>query len=55
MCIVTSGRYFHLTLSLQIGGSYATIPRLSERRSVRNYYQRIYPYAWIGGRVAYDI
>ncbi|KAA1474681.1 DUF323 domain-containing protein [Dentipellis sp. KUC8613] len=38
-----------------IGGSYATIPRLSERRSLRNYYQRNYPYAWVGGRVAYDI
>ncbi|THH16530.1 hypothetical protein EW146_g4127 [Bondarzewia mesenterica] len=38
-----------------IGGSYATIPRLSERRSLRNYYQKNYPYAWVGGRVAYDV
>ncbi|VDC01330.1 unnamed protein product [Peniophora sp. CBMAI 1063] len=37
-----------------IGGSYATVPRLSERRSLVNYYQRIYPYAWIGARIAYD-
>ena len=37
-----------------IGGSYATVPRLSERRSLVNYYQRIYPYAWVGARVAYD-
>ncbi|KAL5529074.1 hypothetical protein ACEPAG_5048 [Sanghuangporus baumii] len=37
-----------------IGGSYATIPRISERRSVRNYYQHNYPYAWVAGRVAYD-
>lgn len=39
----------------QIGGSYATIPRQAERRTLRNYYQHNYPYAWVGGRVAYDI
>jgi formylglycine-generating enzyme required for sulfatase activity len=38
-----------------IGGSYATIPRIAERRSVRNWYQKNYPYAWITARVAYDI
>ncbi|KAG1882685.1 histidine-specific methyltransferase [Suillus subluteus] len=38
----------------QIGGSYATIPRISERRSVRNWYQRNYPYCWASARVAYD-
>ncbi|KDQ62677.1 hypothetical protein JAAARDRAFT_121841 [Jaapia argillacea MUCL 33604] len=38
-----------------IGGSYATIPRLAERRTVRNYYQRNYPYTWAGARIAYDI
>ncbi|KDR82860.1 hypothetical protein GALMADRAFT_134402 [Galerina marginata CBS 339.88] len=38
-----------------LGGSYATIPRISERRSFRNWYQRNYPYAWAGGRVVYDI
>ncbi|KAG8924445.1 hypothetical protein FRC02_010420 [Tulasnella sp. 418] len=37
-----------------LGGSYATAPRLSQRRSLRNFYQHNYPYAWIGGRVAYD-
>ncbi|PIL22429.1 hypothetical protein GSI_15117 [Ganoderma sinense ZZ0214-1] len=37
-----------------IGGSYATIPRLAERRTVRNYYQHNYPYAWVGARIAYD-
>ncbi|KAI8994191.1 DUF323 domain-containing protein [Trametes punicea] len=37
-----------------IGGSYATIPRLAERRTLRNYYQHNYPYAWVGARVAYD-
>ncbi|KIK01888.1 hypothetical protein K443DRAFT_97895 [Laccaria amethystina LaAM-08-1] len=38
-----------------LGGSYATIPRISERRTFRNWYQRNYPYSWVGGRVAYDI
>jgi hypothetical protein len=39
----------------QIGGSYATIPRIAERNSVRNWYQRSYPYAWVGARLAYDV
>lgn len=38
-----------------IGGSYATIPRIAERKSVRNWYQRKYPYPWVGARVAYGI
>ncbi|KAF8621300.1 hypothetical protein AX15_007898 [Amanita polypyramis BW_CC] len=38
-----------------LGGSYATVPRFAERRTVVNWYQRNYPYAWIGGRIAYDI
>ncbi|KAI0081533.1 DUF323 domain-containing protein [Panus rudis PR-1116 ss-1] len=38
-----------------IGGSYATIPRLAGRRTLRNYYQHNYPYAWVGARVAYDV
>ncbi|EIW74660.1 DUF323 domain-containing protein [Coniophora puteana RWD-64-598 SS2] len=38
-----------------IGGSYATIPRIADRRSVRNWYQRNYAFPWVGGRVAYDI
>ncbi|KAF5380666.1 hypothetical protein D9757_007044 [Collybiopsis confluens] len=38
-----------------IGGSYATIPRIAERRSVRNWYQRNYPYPWVGARIAYDV
>ena len=39
---------------MQIGGSYTTIPRLAERRTLRNYYQHNYPYAWVGARIAYD-
>ncbi|GBE85268.1 hypothetical protein BKA93DRAFT_741249 [Sparassis latifolia] len=38
-----------------LGGSYATIPRLAERRTLRNYYQHNYPYAWVGARIAYDV
>ncbi|KAF8964415.1 hypothetical protein BDZ97DRAFT_1919098 [Flammula alnicola] len=38
-----------------LGGSYATIPRISERRSFRNWYQRNYPYTWAGARIVYDI
>lgn len=37
-----------------LGGSYATIPRIAERTSVRNFYQHNYPYAWVGGRVCYE-
>lgn len=43
------------TAGTKIGGSYATMPRIAERRTLRNWYQRNYPYAWIGGRVAYDV
>lgn len=38
-----------------LGASYATIPRLAERRTVRNFYQHNYPYAWVGARVVYDV
>ncbi|KAL5523448.1 hypothetical protein ACEPAG_7621 [Sanghuangporus baumii] len=37
-----------------LGASYATVPRLAGRRTVRNFYQHNYPYAWVGARVAYD-
>jgi L-histidine Nalpha-methyltransferase / hercynylcysteine S-oxide synthase len=39
---------------LKIGGSYVTTPRQAERRTLRNFFQRNYPYSWIGGRVVYD-
>ncbi|KAF8322632.1 hypothetical protein DL93DRAFT_2071516 [Clavulina sp. PMI_390] len=38
-----------------LGGSFATIPRLAQRRTVRNFYQHNYRFAWIAGRVAYDV
>ena len=37
-----------------LGGSYATIPRLAGRRTVRNFYQHNYLYPWVGARVVYD-
>ncbi|KAG9311989.1 C-type lectin protein [Chiua virens] len=37
-----------------LGGSYATMPRLATRRTVRNFYQHNYPYPWVGARVVYD-
>lgn len=57
--VVVSNSYYldiacFLSTILQIGGSYATIPRLSERRTLRNYYQHNYPYPWVAGRIAYD-
>ncbi|KAI0631951.1 DUF323 domain-containing protein [Trametes polyzona] len=47
--------FFDTHHQVVIGGSYATIPRLAERRTLRNYYQHNYPYAWVGARVAYDV
>ncbi|KAI9573653.1 hypothetical protein HD554DRAFT_2266016, partial [Boletus coccyginus] len=38
-----------------LGGSYATIPRITERRSVRNWYQHNYPYSWVGARIVHDL
>ena len=38
-----------------LGASYATIPRLGDRRTVRNFYQHNYPYPWVGARVVYDV
>ncbi|KAF7315228.1 hypothetical protein MIND_00037200 [Mycena indigotica] len=37
-----------------LGASYATIPRLG-RRTVRNFWQRGYGYAWVGARIVWDI
>ncbi|TFK45574.1 hypothetical protein OE88DRAFT_1639743 [Heliocybe sulcata] len=37
-----------------LGASYATIPRLAGRRTLRNFYQHNYPYPWVAGRIVYD-
>ncbi|KAF9564800.1 DUF323 domain-containing protein [Agrocybe pediades] len=47
--------FFDTKHQVALGASYATIPRLAGRRTVRNFYQHNYPYPWIGGRVVYDI
>ncbi|KAJ2927919.1 hypothetical protein H1R20_g9182, partial [Candolleomyces eurysporus] len=49
-----SADFFDGKHQVVLGGSYATIPRITERRSFRNWYQRNYPYAWVGGRIVYD-
>ncbi|EPX71206.1 sulfatase modifying factor 1 [Schizosaccharomyces octosporus yFS286] len=38
-----------------LGGSFATVPRIANRRSFRNFYQRQYQYAWITARLAKSI
>ncbi|KAG2101110.1 uncharacterized protein F5147DRAFT_581772 [Suillus discolor] len=50
-----SADFFDESHNVVIGGSYATIPRISERRSVRNWYQRNYPYCWTSARITYDV
>ncbi len=56
MCL---GRYssdfFDGKHQVVLGASYATIPRLGDRRMVRNFYQHNYPYPWVGARIAYDV
>jgi hypothetical protein len=37
----------------KLGGSHATTPCLAERRTLRNWYQRNYPYTSIGAQVVY--
>ncbi|ORY63132.1 C-type lectin protein [Pseudomassariella vexata] len=38
-----------------LGGSWATHPRIAGRRSFVNWYQRNYPYAWVGARLVRDL
>lgn len=47
--------FFDTKHQVVLGASYATIPRLGDRRTVRNFYQHNYPYPWVGARVAYDV
>lgn len=42
-------------IGVQLGGSYATVPTLAGRKSVRNWYQSNYRFSFIGGRVVYDV
>ncbi|KAK2067662.1 hypothetical protein P8C59_001377 [Phyllachora maydis] len=38
-----------------LGGSWATHPRIAGRKSFVNWYQRKYPYAWVGARLVRDL
>ena len=38
-----------------LGGSWATHPRIAGRKSFVNWYQRNYPYAWVGARLVRDL
>lgn len=38
-----------------LGGSWATHPRIAGRKSFVNWYQRNYPYAWVGARLVRDV
>ncbi|KAF8629899.1 hypothetical protein AX15_003254 [Amanita polypyramis BW_CC] len=46
--------FFDTKHHVVLGASYATIPRLAGRRTLRNFYQHNYPFAWVGARVVYD-
>ena len=50
-----SSDFFDGKHQVVLGASYATIPRLGDRRTVRNFYQHNYPYPWVGARVVYDV
>ncbi|KAJ3126601.1 hypothetical protein HK098_007356 [Nowakowskiella sp. JEL0407] len=41
-----SSDFFDTKHNIVLGGSYATIPRIAERRSFRNWYQRKYPFVF---------
>ncbi|EJT98740.1 hypothetical protein DACRYDRAFT_57088 [Dacryopinax primogenitus] len=43
------------THQVVLGGSFATHPRIAQRRTFRNFWQHNYPYAWVGARIAYDM
>ncbi|KAF9453967.1 hypothetical protein P691DRAFT_657395 [Macrolepiota fuliginosa MF-IS2] len=47
--------FFDSKHQVVLGASYATIPRLAGRRTVRNFWQHNYPYPWVGARVIYDM
>lgn len=50
-----SSDFFDTKHQVVLGASYATIPRLADRRTVRNFYQHNYAYPWVAARVAYDV
>ncbi|TFK23689.1 DUF323 domain-containing protein [Coprinopsis marcescibilis] len=50
-----SADFFDTKHHVVLGASYATIPRIAGRKTVRNFYQHNYPYPWAGARVVYDV
>ncbi|KAI1265542.1 C-type lectin protein [Xylariaceae sp. FL1019] len=46
--------FFDEKHNIVLGGSWATHPRIAGRRSFVNWYQRNYPYAWVGARLVKD-
>ena len=49
-----SNDFFDGKHNIVLGGSWATVPRIAGRKSFINWYQRKYPYAWVGARVVRD-
>ncbi|KAK0620319.1 C-type lectin protein [Immersiella caudata] len=47
--------FFDEKHNIVLGGSWATHPRIAGRKSFVNWYQRNYPYAWVGARLARDL
>ncbi|KAK4140359.1 C-type lectin protein [Dichotomopilus funicola] len=47
--------FFDEKHNVVLGGSWATHPRLAGRKSFVNWYQRNYPYAWVGARLVRDL
>ncbi|KAI1344598.1 C-type lectin protein [Xylariaceae sp. FL0016] len=50
-----SADFFDGKHNVVLGGSWATHPRIAGRKSFVNWYQRNYPYAWIGARLVRDV
>ncbi|CED82772.1 Histidine-specific methyltransferase, SAM-dependent [Phaffia rhodozyma] len=50
-----SSDFFDEVHHVVLGGSFVTLPYFAGRRTVRNFYQHNYPFAWVGARVCYDI
>ncbi|KAI0150441.1 C-type lectin protein [Xylariaceae sp. FL1272] len=46
--------FFDEKHNIVLGGSWATHPRIAGRKSFVNWYQRNYPYAWVGARLVKD-
>ncbi|KAI0011262.1 C-type lectin protein [Xylariaceae sp. FL0662B] len=41
--------------NIVLGGSWSTHPRIAGRKTFVNWYQRNYPYAWVGARLVRDL